>query len=58
MFHKHIASRMFLILQNVLRSEKAGVIKNVLCKAGAHLKVDQIIIEFEDETTIGTSAKA
>ena len=34
-------------MQNVLRAAKSGVIKNVLCAAGSHLKVDQIILEFE-----------
>jgi hypothetical protein len=33
--------------QNVLRAERAGVIKAVNKKAGAHLKVDEVIIEFE-----------
>ena len=33
--------------KNVLRAAKAGVIKSVLCTAGSHLKVDQIIIEFD-----------
>jgi len=36
-------------MQNVLRSEKTGVVSSVLCKAGQHLKVDQIILEFEGE---------
>jgi len=34
-------------MQNVLRAAKAGTIKKVYSKAGSHLKVDQIIIEFE-----------
>lgn len=34
-------------MQNVLRAEKAGVVKVVRCVKGAHLKVDQVIIEFE-----------
>jgi acetyl/propionyl-CoA carboxylase alpha subunit len=34
-------------LQNVLRAERAGVIKSVNKKAGAHLKVDEVIIDFE-----------
>ena len=34
-------------MQNVLRAEKKGVVKSVLAKADDHLKVDQIIIEFE-----------
>lgn len=34
-------------MQNVLRSPKEGVIKSVNVAAGAHLRVDQVIIEFE-----------
>ena len=34
-------------MQNVLRAAKSGVVKNVLCVAGSHLKVDQVILEFE-----------
>ena len=33
-------------MQNVLRAEKAGVISKVFAKQGAHLKVDQPIVEF------------
>ena len=35
-------------MQNVLRSEKAGVIKSVNVKAGDTLKVDAIILEFAE----------
>lgn len=34
-------------MQNVLRAERAGVIAAVHKKAGNHLKVDEVIIEFE-----------
>lgn len=34
-------------MQNVLRSEKKAIVKHIKCCPGAHLKVDQIIIEFE-----------
>lgn len=34
-------------MQNVIRAPKAGVIKSVKCKAGDRLKVDQIMIEYE-----------
>ena len=34
-------------MQNVLRSPKDGVIKSVNCPVGSHLRVDQVIIEFE-----------
>lgn len=36
-------------MQNVLRAPKDGVIKAVNCPVGSHLKVDQIIIEFEGD---------
>jgi propionyl-CoA carboxylase alpha chain len=39
-------------MQNVLRASKAGVVKSVNSKAGSHLKVDQVIIEFESEETM------
>lgn len=39
-------------MQNVLRASKAGVVKSVNSKAGSHLKVDQVIIEFESEGTM------
>jgi propionyl-CoA carboxylase alpha chain len=34
---------------NIIRAHKAGVIKKVSpkCIAGAHLRVDQLIVEFE-----------
>lgn len=34
-------------MQNVLRSEKKGVIKAVLHQSGASLKVDEVILEYE-----------
>lgn len=34
-------------MQNVLRAPKNGVIRAVKCKAGDHLKVDQVIVEYE-----------
>lgn len=34
-------------MQNSLKAERSGVIKSVLKKAGAALKVDEVIIEFE-----------
>ncbi|KAF1321588.1 Acetyl-coa carboxylase, biotin carboxylase subunit, partial [Globisporangium splendens] len=34
-------------MQNVLRSEKKGVIKAIKHKAGASLKVDEVILEYE-----------
>ena len=37
-------------MQNVLRAEKRGVVKAVKCAVGAHLKVDQVILEFESAT--------
>jgi propionyl-CoA carboxylase alpha chain len=36
-------------MQNVLRAEKAGVIKTVSVQAGDTLKVDAVILEFEGE---------
>jgi biotin carboxyl carrier protein len=36
-------------MQNVLRAERAGRVKRVLFEAGAHLKIDEVIVEFEDE---------
>jgi propionyl-CoA carboxylase alpha chain len=35
-------------MQNVLKAEKAGVVKTVRKQAGNALKVDEIIIEFEN----------
>jgi len=35
-------------MQNVLRAEKAGIIKSVNAKAGDTLKVDAVILEFEE----------
>lgn len=35
-------------MQNVLRAPKKSVIKSVHAKAGSALKVDQIIVEFEE----------
>lgn len=35
-------------MQNILRAAKAGAIKKVNCKAGDRLKVDQIILEFDE----------
>lgn len=43
-------------LQNVLRAAKAGVIKSVFATAGSHLKVDQIIIEFDVPEPIAAAA--
>ncbi len=37
----------YCVVQNVLRAERAGVIKAVHKVAGSHLKVDEVIIEFE-----------
>jgi acetyl/propionyl-CoA carboxylase alpha subunit len=37
-------------MQNVLRSPKDGVIKAVNCVVGSHLRVDQVIVEFEAVT--------
>ncbi|KAK1946603.1 Propionyl-CoA carboxylase alpha chain [Phytophthora citrophthora] len=34
-------------MQNVLRSEKRGVIKSIVCTAGDSLKVDEVILEYE-----------
>ena len=34
-------------MQNVLRSIKKGVISKVNAHVGSHLKVDQVIIEYE-----------
>ena len=34
-------------MQNVLKASKSGVVKEIKSKVGAHLKMDQIIIEFE-----------
>ncbi|KAG2508227.1 hypothetical protein JM16_008881 [Phytophthora kernoviae] len=34
-------------MQNVLRSEKKGVIKSIVCSAGDSLKVDEVILEYE-----------
>jgi propionyl-CoA carboxylase alpha chain len=34
-------------MQNILRAEKKGVVKIVFCEAGATLKTDQIIVEYE-----------
>ena len=34
-------------MQNVLRAAKAGIIKEIKCKPGSHLKVDQVILEFQ-----------
>ena len=45
-----------LLSQNVLRAVKSGVVKNVLCAPGSHLKVDQIIIEFETSEKILSAA--
>ena len=45
-----------LLSKNVLRAVKSGVVKNVLCASGSHLKVDQIIIEFETSEKILSAA--
>eukprot|EP00602_Paraphysomonas_sp_CaronLab_P000439 CAMPEP_0185018568 /NCGR_PEP_ID=MMETSP1103-20130426/1243_1 /TAXON_ID=36769 /ORGANISM="Paraphysomonas bandaiensis, Strain Caron Lab Isolate" /LENGTH=720 /DNA_ID=CAMNT_0027548413 /DNA_START=90 /DNA_END=2252 /DNA_ORIENTATION=- len=34
-------------MQNILRATKNAVIKSVSCKAGANLKTDQVILEYE-----------
>jgi acetyl/propionyl-CoA carboxylase alpha subunit len=34
-------------IQNVLRAPKAATVKTVKVVPGSHLKVDQVIIEFE-----------
>ena len=34
-------------MQNILRAEKKGVVRNVAAAAGETLTVDQIILEFE-----------
>jgi propionyl-CoA carboxylase alpha chain len=34
-------------MENILRAEKKGVIKSVNATAGASLKVDEVIMEFE-----------
>jgi len=34
-------------MQNVLRAQKKGVVKTVMKASGAHLKVDDVIVEFE-----------
>lgn len=36
-------------MQNILRAEKKGVVKVVHCEAGATLKTDQVIVEYESE---------
>jgi acetyl/propionyl-CoA carboxylase alpha subunit len=36
-----------LFLQNVLRSQRDGVIKSVKAKPGDALRVDQVIVEFQ-----------
>ena len=43
-------------MQNVLRAEKRGVVKTVRSAVGAHLKVDQIIMEFEDPSAVAAKA--
>jgi len=39
-------------MQNVLRAPKAGKIHKISAKTGQHLKVDQIIVEFEKEAKL------
>jgi propionyl-CoA carboxylase alpha chain len=39
-------------MQNVLRAHRKGVIKKVNAAAGSHLKVDQVIIEYEPEVNL------
>jgi propionyl-CoA carboxylase alpha chain len=34
-------------MQNILRAEKAGVVKSIKKAVGAPLKVDEIVVEFE-----------
>jgi propionyl-CoA carboxylase alpha chain len=36
-------------MQNVQRSERRGVVKTISCAVGDSLKVDQVLLEFEDE---------
>lgn len=43
-------------MQNVLRAERRGVVKKVMSHVGSHLKVDQVIIEFEPPAAAAMSA--
>ena len=36
-------------MQNVQRSERRGTIKSINCEVGDSLKVDQVILEFEED---------
>lgn len=36
-----------LLIQNVLRAPKSGTVKSLPRKVGAHLKVDDVIAEFD-----------
>jgi propionyl-CoA carboxylase alpha chain len=34
-------------MENILKAERTGVVKNIRSKAGASLRVDDVIMEFE-----------
>jgi len=34
-------------MENILRAERKGIVKSVSATAGASLKVDEVIMEFE-----------
>jgi pyruvate/2-oxoglutarate dehydrogenase complex dihydrolipoamide acyltransferase (E2) component len=40
----------------VLRAAKKGIIKSVKAHPGAHLKVDQVIVEFEESAPVTVKA--
>ena len=44
-------------MQNILRAEKKGVVKSIRSQAGARLKVDEVIIEFEFAEAVAAVAK-
>jgi propionyl-CoA carboxylase alpha chain len=37
-------------MQNVMRSERKGVVKSIECTVGDSLKVDQVLLQFEDDS--------
>ncbi len=37
-------------MENILRAERRGIVKKINTKAGASLRVDDVIMEFEDQT--------
>jgi propionyl-CoA carboxylase alpha chain len=43
-------------MQNVLRASRVGKVKKIHVQAGSNVAADEVILEFEDDTTTATKA--